>query len=185
MMVKSCKKFGYEVVQLSDMGCPEVPGVDLVSYKQKTIPAMIYRYQRLTEIEPPFVLMDTDMLVTKDISGGFGEDVAMTWRDPHRVAVRGMVIPMPWNGGLVFVNDRNFVADVYDHMKAQTPIFQEWYGDQIALRDVASRYKVKRLESAEWNYSPDGMEEIKPDVRVYHFKGKRKYLMPKFAERIG
>ena len=189
MMVKSCKRLGYEVVQLSDEAAPEIDGVDRVERKPMTSPRMVYRYERLVEVEPPYVMLDTDMLVAQDISDGFGdEQVALSWREHSQIIHKETrrVIPMPYNGGLVFVRDGQFIVDCLAYMKTLEPTFQDWYGDQMALAAIGPRYGVNVLRQRVWNWAPEGPRDAHRDVRIYHFKGpKRKELMPIFAARLG
>jgi hypothetical protein len=184
MMVQSCKKLGYEVIQLSCHAAPEVKGVDEI-HRDAFKPGegrMLYRARRLTELKAPYVLLDTDMIVARDISDGFGEDVALTWRPKHLIITKGEIGPirMPYNGGVIFVSDHHFMIDCYEEMLKLPPNRQDWYGDQIALRDVAEsgKYKVKELRDEVWNFCPDSFGHDIPGVRIYHFKGQRKAIMP-------
>jgi hypothetical protein len=82
MMVESCLKLGYEVWQLSDEKAPRVSGIDKIVRKpfdQKTEGRMLYRARHLADLEGPYVMLDTDMIVARDISDGFGVDGAVTW----------------------------------------------------------------------------------------------------------
>jgi len=54
---------------------------------------------------------------------------------------------------------------------------QKWYGDQVALRDVAPNYKVRELKDPVWNFVPEHLGDTIKGVRIYHFKGTRKRLM--------
>jgi len=184
MMVASCKKLGYEVWQLSDMSAPEVRGVDRLERTPMTEGRMIYRTRRLAEVEAPYVLLDTDMIVAQDISDGFSpiHDVSLSWRAKHMVLSKDEKEPlrMPYNGGVIFVRSRSFMVDCLIRMAAMEPKRQDWYGDQIALRDAAESglYEVKELRDEAWNFCPDSMGHEIPNVRIYHFKGNRKALMP-------
>jgi hypothetical protein len=183
MMVASCKRFGYEVWQLSDEISPKVEGVDVLKREPMRGGRMMYRAQRLADQEAPYVLLDTDMIVAKDISDGFSEDVSLSWRPKQNVMMKdGPPIRMPYNGGLVFVSNAAFMRDCYEEMKKMPPKHQDWYGDQIALRDVAEsgKYKVRELKESGWNYVPEQLGEMRPDIRIYHFKGLRKQMMPHY-----
>ena len=189
LMVRSCKALGYEVLQLADEVAPEVAGVDAIQRKPLDAPGMLWRCRRLAEIEPPYVSLDTDMLIVRDIGDGFGtEDVSLSWRERHMIFPHRETVPvaMPYNGGVMFVSNQQFMRDCAAAVEAMPAIRQAWYGDQIALRDVAPRYKVRELRSREWNYAPDTETDIGKLIRVYHFKGpQRKAMMPVFAHRMG
>lgn len=182
MMVHSCKALGYEVWQISDMTAPEIPGVDSISRAEMNCGRMLFRARELAPLKAPYALLDTDMLVVRDIEEGFGGDVSLTWRAKHMVVTKDEPAPlrMPYNGGVVFVQSQEFMQDCYDRMTKMEPKRQDWYGDQIALRDAAEsgKYKVKELRDETWNFCPDSENHDIPKVRIYHFKGLRKQFMP-------
>lgn len=181
MMVASCKRLGYEVWQLSDHESPDVAGVDRVWRKAKDCPSMLYRARRLAELDAPYVMLDTDMIVVRDISDGFSDKAAsLSWRPNGTIMMkRGIkrVDFMPYNGGIVFVNDSAFMQAVSADMETMEPELQEWYGDQIALRNATRKFQVRELREPEWNYTPRWIGDTIPGVRVYHFKGNRKRWM--------
>lgn len=175
LMVASCKKQGYEVIQLATLDAPEVPGVDQVIREAMDCLPMEYRMRRLAQMEPPYLSLDTDCLVVKDISDGFGDDVAMFPRKGE--------VEMPWNGGVIFVRNHQFMKDCYEEVKKMPLSLKAWYGDQHALRAVAKKYAVKELGRA-WNFTPY-QGEFLPYVKVYHFKGNRKGAMLHYAQIAG
>lgn len=186
MMVGSCKALGYEVIQLSDKVAPDVPGADFVLRRAKDAPSMLWRYQRLLDIPAPYIMLDTDILVAKDISEAIQKDAAVTWRPVHNVIVKDVgVVPMPYNGGFLAVNNDAFMRALVDKMEAQEPRWQEWYGDQMALRDVVAeeKFDVKILRDQAWNYVPDFLGDTTP-ARVLHFKGKRKSMMRPYFDAL-
>jgi hypothetical protein len=111
MMVESCLKLGYEVWQLSDEKAPRVSGIDHLIREPMKEGRMLYRARVLSQIEAPYVMLDTDMIVARDISDGFGGDAAVTWRAKHNVWVDGEPKPikMPYNGGVLFVQNQDFM----------------------------------------------------------------------------
>ena len=187
MMVDTCKRLGYEVLQLSDEEAPDVPGVDEIRRSPKNAGRMLYRTRRLVEVEPPYVMLDTDMLVMRDISDGFDDsDVGLSWRPHHLVKVKhDGIYRMPYNGGLIFVRNHDFIKDCLKVMEKQTEMRQDWFGDQLALCEVAEsgKYKVRALREDCWNHAPNRLGFI-DGVRIYHFKGMRKGLMPRFYEKL-
>lgn len=187
MMVDTCKRLGYEVLQLSDMEAPDVPKVDEVWRAPKTGGRMLYRARRLTEVPAPYVMLDTDMLLMRDISDGFDDsDVSLSWRPHHLVKVKhDGIYRMPYNGGLIFVRNADFITDCLAVMEKQTEKMQDWFGDQLALCEVAEsgKYKVRALREDFWNHAPNSFAFV-DGIRIYHFKGKRKELMPKFYGKL-
>jgi hypothetical protein len=127
-------------------------------------------------------MLDTDMIVARDISDGLGGAAAVTWRPKHNVWVDGEPKPikMPYNGGVLFVQNQEFMKACYEEMLKQPPKFQDWYGDQIALRDVvdSGRFDIKQLTDPVWNFVPDSAGHDILGVRIYHYKGIRKEMMP-------
>jgi hypothetical protein len=182
MMVESCLKLGYEVWQLSDEKAPRVSGIDRLIREPMKEGRMLYRARVLSQIEAPYVMLDTDMIVARDISDGFGGDAAVTWRAKHNVWVDGEPKPikMPYNGGVLFVQNQDFMKACYEEMLRQPAKFQDWYGDQIALRDVvdSGKFEIKKLTDPVWNFVPDSAGHDTLGVRIYHYKGIRKEWMP-------
>jgi hypothetical protein len=80
LMVSSVKRLGYDVTQLSCPQAPKVEGVNEVIRRPMKEGRMMFRARFLADQEPPYVMLDTDMIVARDISEGFGGDVALTWR---------------------------------------------------------------------------------------------------------
>ncbi len=188
MMVKSCQKLDYEVIQLADTKAPKFKGIECIR-KPLDEPKMLWRMRRLLDVEPPYVMLDTDMLVAKDISDGFGEDVALTWRPRHMIFPfeEKKALRMPYNGGVIFVSNQDFIKECLKEMEAQEPRYQDWYGDQLALVKVAEsgKFKVKELRDPQWNFVPDSNGHEVPNIRIWHFKGIRKAMMPARARTLG
>lgn len=188
MMVESCKRFGYEVWQLSDDIAPRIPGVDVLERKPKDCGRMMYRARRLAELDGEYVLMDTDMIVAQDISDGMNgdHDVALSWRAKNNVVTKRGPVHMPYNGGLIFVRNNGFMRDCLAEMETMDDYFQDWYGDQVALRDVASdgKYKIRELKDGKWNYVPETPGDFDRNVKVFHFKGLRKSMMADYYARL-
>lgn len=188
MMVHSCKALGYDVTQLSCMEAPTVFGVDRVERAPFDCGRMLFRARLLTKMITPFVLLDTDMIVRKDISDGFGEDAAVTYRDKHLVLSKDEKEPlrMPYNGGVIFASNQGFLVDCLKAMETMEPKRQDWYGDQLALRDVieSGKYKVRIHKDERWNFCPDSEGHDLDNVRIYHYKGNRKRLMPNAFKRM-
>lgn len=180
LFVASCKKQGYIVWQLSPPETAAVPGVDCsLTEPMRGRPGILYRAERLADLSlTEYVAMDADMIVVQDISPGFDPeyDVSLSWR-PEKGGSE-------YNGGLIFVRNRRFMRDVADKLKAMPADKQEWWGDQLALQEVArsGRYLVKELRGDFWNMAPSNPEDRRSGTLVYHFKGaRRKAWMPAYA----
>jgi hypothetical protein len=181
LMVNSVKKLGYHITQLSCPQAPKVNGANEVIRRPMKEGRMLFRARFLADQQPPYVMLDTDMIVARDISEGFGGDVALTWRAKHMVLSKDEKEPlrMPYNGGVIFVQNQSFMEDCLEEMERMPPKRQDWYGDQLALVKVAEsgKYKVKELRDETWNFCPDSRGHDIPNVKIYHYKGWRKPFM--------
>lgn len=181
IMVRSCRALGYEVVQLADEVAPEIDGVAKVLREPMNgRRAMVYRMDRLAGLDiPEYVSLDVDQVVMGDISDGFSRehDASLFWR-PNKEDVK-----MIYNAGLIFVRNRDFVREVAALVRTMGPKEQDWFGDQLALQQVAEggRYKIKELREARWNYKPAFKGERRNNILIYHCKGNRKDWMECYA----
>lgn len=180
IMVRSCRSLGYEVWQLADEIAPEIAGVEKVlrepMAKRK---AMVYRMDRLAGLDiPEYVSLDVDQVVMGDISEGFDPeyDVTLMWR-ANKESMR-----MIYNAGLIFVRNQQFICDAAQLVRKMGPSEQIWWGDQLALQQVAEsgRYKVKELRAGKWNYKPQFKGERRSGILIYHCKGNRKDWMGEY-----
>jgi lipopolysaccharide biosynthesis glycosyltransferase len=176
LMVASCKEFGYEVWQLTDDESKPVDLVDKVIRRTKDCPQVLYRYRHLAEVEPPYLSLDVDLLVVKDVAEGF---------DPtfDAVMTRRSVEEMPYNGGVFWVNNIAFVEDCVRQIEKMPPEWQNWTGGQRAMFDASKRFRLKELGCREWNYTPINVNDV-GTARILHFKGPRKNWMPEAYERL-
>src|SRR5512139_2498684 len=174
MMVRSCKALGYEVWQLADDVAPDIAGVDKVLREPMGgRRAMVYRMDRLAGLDiQEYVSLDVDQVVMGDISEGFDPecDVTLMWR-ANKESVR-----MIYNAGLIFVRNPQFIRDAAQLVCEMGVNEQIWYGDQLALQQVAEsgRYRVKELRAGKWNYKPQFKGEKRSGILIYHCKGNRK-----------
>ncbi|WP_377290005.1 hypothetical protein [Rhizobium sp. SG2393] len=150
----------------------------------------------------PFLVCDPDLLFFKPVSELFADDfdIALTRRAGSR--------RMPFNSGIFFVNNRNpqaaerfwsmQVAAIEDRFMGDAG----WYGDQLVLRHLIEdeatviapdRYRlqgltIRVLDGDTYNFSPDREHPYlfrRPDVHVYHFKGRcRSYMEPFYRHFI-
>lgn len=173
MMVDSCKWHGYNVIQLGDEIAPEIKGVEhVIRAPMEKHHEELWRYKRLLEVPVPFVSIDVDALVVKDIADGFDDryDACLTERGKS---------DMPFNSGVFFVHSQEFIAECVRLISEMDESRQAWMGGQIAMREIrdAGKLKIKSLPCEEWNNS----KQIKPGsyagARVLHFKGGKKHHM--------
>jgi hypothetical protein len=155
-------------------------------------------YLARSDWKHPVVFLDTDMLFNDSLLEVASEDfdVAITWRNKHTA---------PINGGLIILNNRrperarqflDALAEIYRSAHAASA---SWDGDQFALRDYfgldaaelarAARrdcggVKALFLPCDKYNFSPPNKAKSAAKrlagVTLIHFKGARKWLMPKY-----
>ncbi len=147
-----------------------------------------------------YVVCDPDMLLVRaGIEQVFDDsfDVAITRRDDRR---------MPYNSGVVFVNDHS--SDCGQRFyRLQDEIITElfskeagWFGDQLVLTEIIEKrstqvskdlydcdgLRIKILDAAKYNFSPnrDHPYLVPPPrgVVLYHFKGRCRTYMYDFFQ---
>ena len=172
-LVESAKRLGYHVTQLADADTPLVPGVDVCRRADRcAVPPMVYRVRRLLDLKPPFAVLDADAVIQHDIADGFSEDHdatvirRMEKRQPHKF----------YSFGLVWIRNRDFVADMYARVQSLSAELQDWYGDQQALYESSQpgRFKVREIVDPLYSYIPKDRGDIRPEARVIQYKGLRK-----------
>lgn len=136
-------------------------------------------------------------------------DHVMVDDDGEKVA--GFAKRMPYNYGVVVAWPSLSALEVFiwmrERIRAMHPTHQQWYGNQIAAAefagaapkagiDVVSRripwrltqfgkvITVGKLPCETYNYTPQKLDEDVSGKYVLHFKGKRRPLMPYYADRF-
>lgn len=180
IMVASASEWGAELIQMTDETSPAIKGCRVVRKPWDQTRLMTYRLQHLAELgEDELCVLDTDVIVQGDLARVFDWpfDVALTARgvvlDPAGTDVGAL---MPFNTGVMFAKTADFWKAAAERCAMYPEKLQTWYGDQMAVRDVAPGFHVLELDGNEWNYSPR-FEGDYPPAKVLHFKGKRKDWM--------
>jgi hypothetical protein len=196
LMVESIRRVtGYHVVQMSDLTTPEVDGADEVVRIPFRVPLMSYRLKHLANFPyDQWVTFDTDVLVKKGLDDVWHKpfDIAVTKRRPGKVTDTrdgtDVAPSMPFNTGVMFSREPQFWRDAYAWLRKQSDGVQAWYGDQLAVAEIASqdRYKVLKLPASEFNWTPATRDE-RSDARVWHYKGAepKKWLLGEYVEYHG
>ncbi|WP_149737717.1 hypothetical protein [Rhizobium sp. RU20A] len=147
--------------------------------------------------ETPFLVCDPDLLFFKPISDLFEDDfdIAFTRRSGSR--------RMPFNSGIFFVNNRKpeaaarFWSMQVDAIEQAFMADAGWYADQLVLRHLieekavalgSDRYRldgltIRIIDGETYNFSPRREHPYllrRPDVHVYHFKGRCRSYMAAF-----
>ena len=171
MMVRSCKHFNYEVWQLTDTETPQIEGVDVVIRKERDVPQVLFRYRHLSELEGPYLSLDVDLFIARDVSGIEKPDYDAV------MTVRGNNQGMIYNGGVFWINNNDFIRDCTTLIETYPPEWQDWTGGQRAMAEIGrtGNYRIKELPCSTWNFSPGSSEvDMNQDVRIYHYKGERR-----------
>jgi len=175
--VNSCTRFGYEVIQIADTIAPHLNGAELRRFPKDDGFHMHWRMCRFAELSGPFLAIDTDVLLAKPVHDVFDRDfdAALYKRKDNE--------EHPWNAGVMFVKNNEFVRDCADAMGRLPDADRVWWGEK-AIKEVAPRYNVLDLNQS-YNYSPHLIGEMKDSIHIYHLKGSRKNIMSDIAKRLG
>jgi lipopolysaccharide biosynthesis glycosyltransferase len=178
---------GARIVQMTDLDTRKVAGVDDVIRKpwdRKFL--MPYRLLHLKEFPAASaIFLDADVVVQKDLSPLFRDefDIALTYRDETDPSLRKSPEAyqmMPFNAGVMLSrpSGREFWAEAHQACLAMTEDRHSWFGDQLAIKEVAARttLKVKQYPCALYNYSPARWNEDLSEKFVIHYKGENRKI---------
>jgi hypothetical protein len=199
-----------EIIQCTDALTQPVAGVDTVRRHAGDITnLMTFRLESFAALErnAPAVYLDTDMLCLRplDAQDMLGTaDIAVCSREFHRDALfnprfgnldlgeyegRTLAEVYPYVACTTAAPSSAFWVDCRDNLRTLHPKFHRWYGDQEAIRNVASsgKYGIGRLPESVYGCLPDepSPAESPAPPRLLHFKGAaRKGLMLDVARRL-
>jgi lipopolysaccharide biosynthesis glycosyltransferase len=175
------------IVQMTDLDTGKVTGVDDVIRKpwdRKFL--MPYRLLHLKDFPAANVIfLDADVVVQKDLRPLFLDefDVGLTYRDETDPSLRKSPQAyqmMPFNTGVMLSrpSGRQFWLEAHQACIAMTEDRQSWFGDQLAIKEVAARtaLKVKQYPCALYNYSPARWNEDLSEKFVIHYKGENRKI---------
>jgi hypothetical protein len=168
---------GCEIIQLTDMETPAIDGCSVVRAEWIDNP-MIFKMQRLADLEGDILALDTDVVVNADLSPvfAFPFDVALTWRDGPIYAPDGTEVTqlMPINCGVMFCRNPEFWKACLEWCNIHE--VKEWCADQLAVPRIQG-FNVLRLHCDNFNYTPFKQHEDLSRRLVVHYKGERKAWM--------
>lgn len=179
-MVRSVRaNMDAHVVQWTDEETPGVEGVDDVKRRPwRHGNPMIYKMEFLREQDSEALILDTDVIVQKDVGSVFSLpfDVALTWRDGPIYDPEGKDLTkiMPINCGVMFHRNPEFWEACLKWCEDK-PV--GWYADQLAVAGVWKWFDVLRLHCDNFNYTPKSCDEDVSSRLIVHYKGKRKDWM--------
>lgn len=172
---------GIEVVQMTDTKTPALPDIDdLVAMKTEGMGFAPYRLKHLSLFEGDAIFLDTDVIVKRDLREAFDEpfDVGLTKRDYAIIGKetgRNLTESMPYNTGVMFCRDRRFFQMCYERSLTLSKEEQQWFGDQIAVADIAATryFDVKEFDCEVWNRVPVRVDDFK-EAYAIHYKGQKR-----------
>ncbi len=195
---------GAPIIQCSDPETAQVPGVSKV-FRLEADPSNLMTYRLLCFSELNFcsaaVYLDTDMLLLRQFSFEHlvgDADVACCQRvfgndKPLNTSFKGMNLS-EYEGRTVgevypiiacFTATRSprFWQECLLNLKSLDPKFHFWYGDQEAMRNVASmgRFKIRYLPESQVACLPEFANAGNPPIGL-HFKGpaRKDWMTPAF-----
>lgn len=189
-MVRSVKAVmpGLEIVQMTDMRTPALPGVDdVVAMSTTGLEFAPFRLKHLSIFDGEAIFLDTDIIVRRDLREAFIEsfDIGLTKRDYPifgKQTGKNLTESMPYNTGVMFSREPKFFHEAFEYSQGLTTEEQQWFGDQLAIAHIArGKYMVKDFNCELWNRVPVRADDL-GEAYAVHYKGeKRKAWM--LAER--
>ena len=167
---------GVPIIQFTDESSPPVLGVDEVVRKSGG-KLLELRLQHYAECEGEWLLVDTDVLVKKDVRHVFDDsfDVALSDRNCwHAFQSDKLVEQMPYNTGVVFVRNPSFWKNVLRIWKKLGQ--NDWLSEQRAVARALEihPYSVKLLPMMLYNYPPISEHDSCEEAFIVHYKGDLK-----------
>lgn len=193
LMIKSIRRTHREPViyQITKSGTPTVPGVGHRVSSDKPISLFTYFLEGLLALpDAPTVVLDTDMIVQRNLEHVFDEpfDLAVTDRHTH-VEIGGKSIEdtMPFQAGIFFSRSRMALRQLHDKRMEHLDE-HDWFTKERAIKRAVDEAKidVKILRGNDYNYSPSSIEENVYDKYVVHYKGptRKKWMMIKYRDQL-
>lgn len=178
-----------EIVQLTDERTPIVARVSRVERRAHG-PMLNARLNHYAACEGDWLLVDTDVLVRRDVRDVFDDpafDVALTDRHWAHVPQDETVLhTMPFNTGVVFSRSSAFWRDVLAVWQGYPQEAQDWLSEQRAVYAVVrtGTYRIKILPGMVYNYPPVSASDDTTDPAIEHYKGPRKAWLSTRATRV-
>ena len=177
MMLESVRRTmpNTDIIHMTDSETPPIPGTITNRLKWEHPNPMIFKMNHMMCLEGDVIILDTDVIVQKDIRPvfNFEFDMALTWRDGPIMTAEGddLAKTMPYNCGVMFQRSRLFWKRCLEHWFGKNP---GWFADQMAVAAVAPQFNVLRLHCDNFNYTPRSPDEDLSRRYVVHYKGERK-----------
>lgn len=197
-MIRSVRETmpGVSVTQLTDLTSPALHGVSSV-IRRAPAPLALATARLYSELEGEWLLVDTDVLVQRDVRHVFDEpfDVAVVERGPTLVV--GEMVPgtksrqfierMPHNIGVVFSRCPAFWAEVARRMEQESEKLQAWMGNQeIACQLIREGKWRIRVLPATYNWAPAVSNEDVSQQAIVHYKGpvRKDWMLRRILDEV-
>lgn len=194
MMIRSVKKAmpTVEIVQLTDEKTPVLYGVDAVRRIESPHKMAVQCVDHYATCEGDWLLIDTDVLIQRDVRHVFDEpfDIAVCDRDGTTVEgeEEGFALfeKMPHNIGVMFSRSPAFWLAVREKLLQMDEKKQHWMGNQYAACEVIAegQFNVKHLDGRVYNYPPLTKRDTCTEASIVHYKGqiRKRMMLDRFAE---
>ena len=217
MLCRSAKlaygKEELQIIHICDSQTNPIEGSDQ-SFKAEHLPIDTIMYARLwayeqaaKAIQEPLIFIDTDMLITKPIQSSALSTSPILCRRSFGNEAQGAIQAQTPDGLINFNFDPNqtlgelfpflgcyletasheFLESSRVFLSGQSRDLQKWYGDQLAIKEVAQQgnYAIQEVTERTHACLPEklGLSPIE-EVHILHFKGQRKQQMPHFLEHF-
>lgn len=180
-LVRSVQAHGLEPVMLTDYQTPAVEGCVVERAPWATKGHLVWeRMIRYAVYAQPGLYVDTDIVLQRDPAPvwSLDFDVALTYRkNPIMQDGIDVTKTMPINIAVAFVRVPRFWLDVANLMADFPDTMKDWWGDQVAVAEVAKQYTTVQLPTRLYNKTTTPGQED-PSAWILHYKGARKELLP-------
>lgn len=186
------------IVMCTDKDTPEVLGVnrrvedDVDRSKLMTERLRMYA---AAKVDHPAIYLDTDMIVTQKVSPTEmidANDIVLCQRsferdvefNPHQRGLdfseyngKTLMEVYPYLACTIVTKHHSVWGRALEILNAMDEKFHVWYGDQEALKVLASELRASTVDESDYGCLPEEMQADK-NPKILHFKGfDRKYLL--------
>ena len=203
----------HRIIHICDSNTNPIEGSDQ-TFEAKEIPIDTIMYARLWAYEQAakafqeqLIFLDTDMLITKPIQSSACSTSTVLCRRSFNNDAQGAIQAQtpdglinfgfdpsqtigelfPYLGCYLETASHEFLVAARAFLSGQSRELQQWYGDQLAIKEVAQQepYIIKEVSEQTHACLPEklGLSAI-DEVHILHFKGQRKKQMPHFLEHF-
>jgi hypothetical protein len=198
------------IIQITDLHAKSIDTVDHVErvnfYNETFIYDCIKAKRRIINKFGPTVFLDSDMLILESVNEFYNiqdYDFSITTRPKNynqfvftpnklhkqkfpEIIGRKVGDVMPYNAGIFYCKNVETLEYMLTSYNAMNKNYHEWYGDQIALKEMVdvNMFKIKFFDGNIYNYTPESVSEDFSDKKALHFKGNKKDYFDPIYDRL-